>query len=149
MEDMIDDSKDETSDDDYFDDLNGWTSEDEIEMDESLEEVEEDYDDGMEENPWNWQQTEFDVPQKTFDQPSGHNTQFTLQNSALEIFSLFFTSSLLNFIVMATNLHAQQIIGSFEVGSTVRNRLEHDWYSITVEELAAFMGIYLLTDLFK
>ena len=149
-----DESNDESSDEEYIGDLETLNSDEENEMifDDSSEgeEIMEE-EEGVEEDfsniPWNWQQREIDVPSVPFDQPSGHNTRFTLENSALEIFSLFFTSTLINFIVIATNLHAQQIIGTFEIGSSVRTRLEHDWYPITAEELMAFMGIYLLAGL--
>ena len=153
MEKMMVDDRDEIDDEDYIDSLNCMVSDDESELEDERDENSdtEGSDDEMEEDltnyPWNWQQREFEVPDKPFKQPFGHNTKFTLQNSALDIFGLFFSTTLLSFIVLATNLHAQRIIGSFEIGSSVKTRLEHNWYPVTVEELMAFMGIYLLSGL--
>jgi Transposase IS4 len=100
-----------------------------------------------EDQPWSWNRHEIRIPMKFFHQPSGHNTRLTHENSALDIFSLFFTKQIIALIVVATNLHAQQIIGSYQPNSPVRLQLEKEWYPVTAEEIMAFMGMFLYAGL--
>jgi Transposase IS4 len=97
--------------------------------------------------PWNWNRAEIRVPIEIFHQPSGHNTRLSHENSALDIFSLFFTKQIITLIVVATNLHAQHIIGNYQSEDPIRHRLEKEWYPVTEEEMRAFMAMFLYAGL--
>ena len=63
-----------------------------------------------------------------------------IPSSPLGIFSLFFTSTLLNYIVEQSNKFALECMGEEKFAS---------WTKITVEELQAYMGFMILMGLIK
>ena len=64
-----------------------------------------------EDKEWDWKRTEIPVNNyKYFNSKfCGHQTNFTLETSIFEIFSLFFTPSLISHIVKETNLYAGKL----------------------------------------
>ena len=82
---------------------------------------------------------------KPFANYSGQNTKHTLKSSALELFKLFFTSTLIQHIVLCTNLYAIYSINQYSANSPIKEKLEKDWYPITDDELLAYFGTIFLS----
>jgi hypothetical protein len=76
---------------------------------------------------------------------AGENTGLHLGSTALQLFQLFFTSSLIQHIVASTNAYASHIINKYSPASAVRRHLEKTWYAVSELELLAFFGTLFLS----
>jgi len=76
---------------------------------------------------------------------AGENSGLDYTSTALQIFQLFFTSSLIQHIVASTNAYASHIINKYSPGSAVRQHLEKTWYAVSELELMAFFGTLFLS----
>ena len=84
--------------------------------------------------PWESNLTPIDVPQ--FSRPTG--PKLPIPASIVGIFQLFFTTSLMEYIVQQTNLYARQCMGDDQYAA---------WTVITTEELSAFFGFMICMGL--
>ncbi len=78
------------------------------------------------------------VTVRPFSQPIGPRSP--LPATPVEVFKLFFTTTLLQYIVEQTNLYAFQCMGE---------ELYQTWEKITVIEVEAFMGFMILMGIVK
>jgi hypothetical protein len=145
---------------------NSLFDEEEIE-EESYEEEEEYFEDSEEEQPnqgeslekeqlneeeeinneeFQWQRERIPFFRKSFDNSTcGANTFHTIRSSALELFQLFFTTSLIQHIVLCTNLYATFMISKYPIDSEIGAKISKQWYPVTELEILAYFGTLFLS----
>jgi hypothetical protein len=97
---------------------------------------------------FNWKSKFIPLYRTAFDNRlSGHNCRYDLESSALELFQLFFTLSLVEHIVNCTNLYATYMISQYALDSEIRIKLEKNWYPVTKVEILAYLGTIFLSGL--